>query len=247
MPKRDEAVLCREAGSACVLPSLGPERYAKWRATDVGDLTERLERALLLELIGEVGGRRVLDVGCGDGDLLVDLWSRGAIVTGIDVSTEMVTAARIRAKAQGADIAVVAGSCERLPFPDGYFDSVLAVTVLCFVDDPGPFFREMSRVLRPGGRLVIGELGKWSVWAATRRIRGWFGSKLWRRGRFRTARELRTMAEQGGLTVIVVRGAIYYPRWRPAARLIAPFDAALGRLGDLGAAFIALSAVKPIR
>lgn len=102
-------------------------------------------------------------------------------------------------------------------------------------------------MLRPGGRLVIGELGKWSNWAAMRRIRGWFGSKLWRNGRFRTARELAAAAEQAGLEVTKIRGAVYYPSWWPAARLMAPFDAKLGRMGGLGAAFIALSAVKPMR
>lgn len=228
-------------------PGLGPERYARWRATDVGELTERLERTLLLELVGEVAGKRVLDVGCGDGDLLIHLWSRGAIVTGIDASTAMATAAHVRAKAQGADIAVSAGSGELLPFPDGRFDIVLAVTVLCFVDDPDPFLREMARVVRPGGRVVIGELGRWNLWAAARRVRGWFGSPFWRRCRFRTARELRTLAERAGLAVTVVRGAVFYPRWRPAAWLMAPFDAAFGRLGCVGAAFIALSAVKPVR
>jgi hypothetical protein len=48
------------------------------------------------------------------------------------------------------------------------------------------------------------------------------------------------------LKVEMVRGAIFYPRWLPAARLLGPFDAALGRLGTIGAAFIALSARKPL-
>ena len=114
-----------------------------------------------------------------------------------------------------------------------------------FVDDAAPVFREIARVLRPGGRFVIGELGKWSSWAAGRRIRAWLGSPLWRRGRFRTANELRGLAEQAGLVVKGARGAIYYPRWGLAGRLMRPCDLALGRLTMIGAGFVALSAVKP--
>ena len=71
---------------ASAIPDLGPECYARWRASEIGATTERLERQLILELVGDVGGRRVLDVGCGDGEFAVALTKRGAIVTGIDAS-----------------------------------------------------------------------------------------------------------------------------------------------------------------
>jgi len=120
------------------------------------------------------------------------------------------------------------------------------VTILCFVEDAAPAFAEMARVLRPGGRLVIGELGKWSTWSVSRRLRGWFGARLWRQARFRTPRELRSLAAAAGLHPEIVRGAIYYPRLAPAARLLAPFDETLGRLTPVGAAFLALCATKPV-
>jgi SAM-dependent methyltransferase len=111
--------------------------------------------------------------------------------------------------------------------------------------DAAPVFREIARVLRPGGGLIIGELGRWSTWAAGRRIRAWLGSRLWRRGRFRTAGELCHLAEGGGLVVETVRGAIYYPRWSLAARVLSPVDPILGWLTTVGASFLALSAAKP--
>lgn len=230
---------------ACEVPGLDPKTYAAWRASELGATTERLERALILELIGDVNGRRVLDVGCGDGDLAVALWQRGAKVTGIDISTAMIEAAKARAKTHDADIAFELAAADRMPFPPESFDVIVAVTILCFVENPTPIFQEMARVLRRGGRLIIGELGRWSMWAAERRVRAWLGSRLWRIAKFRTARELQRLAKQAGLAAGPVRGAIYYPRWTLAMRSLAPFDAEFGRLTTIGAAFLALSASKP--
>jgi ubiquinone biosynthesis O-methyltransferase len=228
------------------IADLGPRVYARWRASEIGATTERLERELILELLGDVNGCRVLDVGCGDGELAVELAKRGASVTGIDASSAMIDAAKNRAKQENANVTFEVAAAEHLPFPPGQFDIVTAVTVLCFVNDANPAFREIARVLRPGGRLVIGELGRWSTWAAGRRIRAWLGARLWRQSRFRTSNELRKLSEGAGLVVTSVRGAVYYPRWTLAARLLSPADPILGRLTTMGAAFVALSAIKSV-
>ena len=104
----------------------------------------------------------------------------------------------------------------------------------------------MARVLKPGGRLVIGELGRWSWWAAHRRIRGWLGDRTWRAAMFRTAKELRRLVNAAGLNVAEIRGAVQYPPCGFAARLLAPVDPWLGQQTTLGAAFIAVSAIRPI-
>ena len=120
---------------ACAIPDLGPECYARWRASEIGATTERLERRLILELGGDVSGRKVLDVGCGDGELALALAKRGATVTGIDASIAMIDAAECRAKQHDADITFQVATAEQLPFPAGQFDVVTAITILCFVDD----------------------------------------------------------------------------------------------------------------
>lgn len=157
----------------------------------------------------------------------------------------MVVAANGRAAAAGADVTFETGDAEALPFETGTFDVALAVTVLCFVGDAARAIDEMARVLKPGGLLVIGELGRWSSWAALRRIRSWLGSPVWRRARFRSARDLRRLAAGAGLIGVSVTGAIFYPPCATAARLAGRVDARLGRRMTAGAAFLALAATKP--
>jgi hypothetical protein len=100
-------------------------------------------------------------------------------------------------------------------------------------------------VLWPGGRLILGDLGKLSLWAASRRLRGWLGAApMWEAARFRSAGELRALAKAEGLQIEHVSGAIYYPRCRWLARLMAPADPFLGKLTTFGAAFVAIVASK---
>ena len=224
--------------------AIGPQAYQSWRTTSLGAVTEAIEQRLILELMGDLEEARVLDVGCGDGVLTCAAASRGAHVTGVDSDPAMLDAARSRAGRAGVKAEFLDGRIERLPFADASFDLVAAVTVLCFVDEASLAVREMARVLRPGGRLVLGELGRWSLWAAIRRLRGWFGAATWKSARFRTAGELSALAEEAGLRVTTIRGAVFYPPVALCARSLAPLDSWFGHRTTLGAAFIALVAAE---
>jgi len=223
----------------------GPDVYAAWRVSSLGEITETLEHCLILRLAGPLRDRSVLDVGCGDGTLaLVSARNGAARISGCDLDPRMVAQARARAMREGMNIDLAVARSQALPFPDNTFDVVTCITVLAFIPDADTAIQEMARVLRPGGRLVIGDLGKWSLWAARRRIRGWFGAKMWRAARFRTAKELAAMAEKAGLIVGSVKGAIFFPPWTGLARRMARFDPPLGEITTLGAAFVAVQATK---
>ena len=98
---------------------------------------------------------RVLDVGCGSGELLMLAAARGAEVSGIDAAEGMLAIARRRLP--DADLRL--GAMEALPWEDGRFDVVTAVNALQFALDFVAALREAARVARPGGRLAIANWG----------------------------------------------------------------------------------------
>ncbi len=221
-----------------------PADYAHWRASPIGALTERLEQKVVFELSGDLHGRRGLDLGCGDGTYSILACQRGARVIGVDLSAAMLEAAQRRAEDCGASIKWCRTSAEQLPFGSNVFDAVIAVTVLCWVKDPRCAVQEAARVLRPGGIFVIGELGRYSLWALLRRVRGWLGSPIWSETHFWTFRSLRRLTDEAALRFRVVRGSVYYPPVRPVAQALGVHDRILSCLGQFGASFLAVRADK---
>ncbi|MFB9469678.1 methyltransferase domain-containing protein [Nonomuraea salmonea] len=111
------------------------------------------ERPAMLDLAGDVAGRRILDAGCGSGPLFAALRDRGAIMTGFDASAKMLELARQRL---GDDVPLhLADLSSPLPFPDAAFDDVVASLVLHYLEDWTAPLAELRRVLVPGGRLLV--------------------------------------------------------------------------------------------
>jgi SAM-dependent methyltransferase len=111
------------------------------------------ERPAMIDLAGDVNGRRVLDAGCGSGPLSAALLAKGALVTGFDSSPAMVELARQRL-GRNADLHV-ADLARPLPFADGAFDAVVVSLVLHYLRDWTAPLAELRRVLKPGGRLLL--------------------------------------------------------------------------------------------
>ncbi len=109
-------------------------------------------------LLGDVRGKDVLELGCGDGENTVQLAHRGARVCGVDVSDAMVSLARRRAQVNGfvKGVEFGVGSAHELPFCDRSFDVVFGMAVLTRLNLELAS-REVWRVLRPGGYAIFKE------------------------------------------------------------------------------------------
>jgi SAM-dependent methyltransferase len=107
-------------------------------------------------LLGDVRGRRVLEVGCGAAAAARWLATQGAHVIGLDLSAGMLRHAVAGARASGVRVQLVLGDVLALPFPAGSFDiACTAFGAIPFVEDSAAAMREVYRVLKPGGRWVF--------------------------------------------------------------------------------------------
>jgi SAM-dependent methyltransferase len=107
-------------------------------------------------------GEDVLDVGCGacmDTLIAAQMVGLSGSVTGIDMTPDMVAKGRRSIAELGLDnVNVVEGSAERLPFDDGSFDVVISNGVIDLIPDKDAVFAEITRVLRPGGRIQLADV-----------------------------------------------------------------------------------------
>jgi len=99
---------------------------------------------------------RTLYIGVGTGQEIVN-FPPGQDITAIDVSPQMLKFARARAQAYPGKMNLCLMDAERLAFPDNSFQTAVAVCVFCTVKDPVAGLREVRRVLKPGGRLLMFE------------------------------------------------------------------------------------------
>jgi SAM-dependent methyltransferase len=103
----------------------------------------------------ESRGRRVLDIGCGNGYVLVQYARHGAEAHGIDLTETAVGLSRRRFELAGLSGTFQRTDGDTIPYPDATFDIVCAMGVLHHIEDPRPMLREIRRVLRPGGDIIL--------------------------------------------------------------------------------------------
>lgn len=111
---------------------------------------EMLEMPSVLELLGNVKGKKILDLGCGTGIYTKILTKKGALVKGFDISPEMIKIA----KRENPQLDLKVGSAYDIPFGEK-FDIVISSLVVHYLKDWDKLFAEVSRVLKTGGIFIF--------------------------------------------------------------------------------------------
>lgn len=132
-----------------------------------GDLNRTLLLdAPMLAAAGDVAGKQVLDVGCGEGRFCRILSGYGAQTTGLDPIEKLLTAAR----AEHPQGSYVQGVAEALPFSKESFDMVVSYLTMIDIPDFRAAINEIARVLRPGGQVLVANLNSFT----TTRTQAWY-------------------------------------------------------------------------
>lgn len=115
------------------------------------DFLDSFEQGMLIKIMGDLQGKKVLDIGCGTGRLIKKMVEKGGIVTGADISPEMLKIA----KKKFDELEFVEADIENLPFKNESFDVVVAAFVIVHLKDLKRAFDEVYRVLKPGGSFIV--------------------------------------------------------------------------------------------
>lgn len=223
------------------------QRYDAWYETALGRTAHGLEQGLVFSLAAAEPGQRALDAGCGTGIYALALAKKGLNVIGIDSSPEMLGLARSKAAAQHVNVEFAEASVQRLPFSDNEFDLVVTIGVLCFVNARSTALKEMRRVLKPGGRIVVGTLNAWSPWAFLRRLKALVKETVYSQAEFIPPPELESALLTAGFEDVEVKTCLFFLPINSALYLkTAPLTESIGKIAfPRVGAFCAAAGVKP--
>jgi ubiquinone/menaquinone biosynthesis C-methylase UbiE len=133
---------------------------ALWEKGDFTRIAETMRESgeALVQSLGITQGLQVLDLGCGDGTTALPAAKLGADVLGVDIARNLVDAGIKRAAEQGLTHCKFeeGDACNLQPLPDRAFDLVITIFGAMFAPKPFEVAKEMVRVTRPGGRIVMG-------------------------------------------------------------------------------------------
>lgn len=213
----DASASLTAGGSRWTVPA---DEYDAWFDSPWGRHATAIEHEALLDALGPIAGRLVLDAGCGTGRFTHRLEAARADVVAIDRDASALTIAGRHA----ASPRMVA-DLHALPMSDACVDAACAVTVCEFTTAPAAVIAELVRVTRPGGRVVIGSLNPRSPW-------GWWNrSQLsgspWTTARFLDPATLHTLGSRHGH--VELHASLYSPRSLPLQRRWGPAVEAVGR------------------
>ncbi|WP_457741454.1 class I SAM-dependent methyltransferase [Thermococcus sp.] len=212
-------------------------RYDSWYQTKVGRYVDRTEKRLVFSLLSKHSGK-ALDLGCGTGNYTLELKKRGFDVIGLDASERMVEIAR------GKGAPCIVGDAYSLPFPDESFDLVMSITMFEFIRRPENVVKEIHRVLKPGGEVIIGTMNGRSTWFLFKRIKSLFVETAYRYARFYTPVELERLLKEAGFLDVRSAGVIFFPSWWPFVDVAENLDTHCWERCKTLAAFIVVRGIK---
>mgnify|MGYP000942765643 CR=1 FL=1 len=177
-------------------------KYDIWYETPMGRFVDEVETRLAFDLFTPGKGMTILDCGCGTGNFSIKLAEKGARVTGVDLSAEMMAVAQEKARRRELDINFVEADICNLAFPDNYFDAVFTMAVFEAIPDSKKAFQEMIRVLKPGKYLLIGTIRKDAAWGGSYEKRVQENpDSIWRFSIFKTMEEFKDLDRENLIKV----------------------------------------------
>lgn len=188
-----------------------PAEYEAWYHTPRGQWVSETEFTLMCRCLQPQAGECLLDVGCGTGHFTRRFAELGLEITGLDPDPAMLEFAQ----SQNQDIVYRQGTAEALPFAQGSFDHVTAITSLCFVKQPEPAIQEMWRVCRQS--LLLGLLNRQSLLYRKKANRDGYRGARW------DTRKTAAKWMAGILPAprdIVFRTCIFLPGEKPIQRIL---------------------------
>ncbi len=187
--------------------------------TDAAHYGPRMPTEHDLRLLGDVKGKRILEIGCGGGQCAIAFAREGAIVTGIDQSVMQLQYARGLAEEEGVRVEFLEGDITTLPqVKSASQDAVFSAYALGYVEDAATCFAEVARVLRPGGAFVFSAnhpvrammsegdrlRAERPYWDAYQEWEWGDGSGIWMRDWSRTIEEWFSLLRGAGFTVDLI-------------------------------------------
>ncbi len=150
-------VVTKETQTATEFDQLKVRLRTTWMTGDYDLFSRFMEKDAerFFHRLGIAPGTRVLDVGCGAGQVALIAARAGARVTGCDIATNWLEKARTRAAAEGLSVTFEEGDAESLPYANGQFDAVVSLVGAMFAPRPALVAAELTRVCRPGGMIAM--------------------------------------------------------------------------------------------
>jgi SAM-dependent methyltransferase len=151
------SAIAKEILTTADLDQLKSRLKTTWMTGDYDVFARYMEKdaEVFYQRLGITPGTRLLDVGCGAGQLALIAARAGAVVTGCDIATNWLERARTRAAAEGLNITFEEGDAEALPYQDAQFDAVTSMFGAMFAPRPELVAAELTRVCRPGGTIAM--------------------------------------------------------------------------------------------